>query len=295
MNIISSSTTHNSSPTLSHHTVIKQALKVASLISFTAVSQSALAGAWTTAEGSGYNKLAVSGYEATNFYGESEGFGEFKGDNYSLYAEHGLRDDLTFFGTLLYQNLEQSNSEGLKTDNTGFSDLELGIRKRLIDGPTVVSTSFLVKLPYLYDEDDELPLGNGQNDYEARILVGRSLYPYGYIGIEAAYRIRTEDPSDEYRYLLEYGISAGDNLYLRTKLDGTESAKNGEKISGGGINLSATNEYNLGKFEFTVGWAFDKSNGAKSKWGLEATYNQDVYGDNALNGGGYQVGLTREY
>lgn len=296
MSIILTSITHNNNlPTPSHNAALKQILKAASLISFAAISQSALAGAWTAAEGGGYNKLAVSGYEATDFYGDSEGFDEFKGDNYSLYFEHGIRDDITLFGTLLYQDLEQTSSAGLTTNNDGFSDIEVGLRKRLIDGPTIVSTSFLVKVPYLYDKNDELPLGNGQTDYEARILVGRSLYPFGYIGLEAGYRVRTEDPSDEYRYLLEYGISAGDNLYFRTKLDGTESAKNGERISTDGINLSATNEFNLGKFEFTVGWAFDKSNGAKNKWGLEATYNQDIYGDNALNGGGYQVGLTREY
>lgn len=274
---------------------IKQAIKIASLLSITAVSQSALAGAWTAAEGSGYNKLAVSEYKATNFYGDNEDFKEFKGTNYSLYVEHGLRDDVTFFGTLLYQKLEQENALGVKTDGSGFSDVELGFRKNLINGPTVISTSFLVKLPYLYDEHDELPRGNGQTDYEARILLGRSLYPFGYIGAEAAYRVRTEDPSDEYRYLVEYGISAGDNLYFRAKLDGTESAKNGKSITNGETNLSATNEYDLGKFEFTVGWSFDKKNGAKSKWGLEATYNEDVYGNNALNGGGYQIGLTREY
>ena len=63
--------------------------------------------------------------------------------------------------------------------------------------------------------------------------------PYGYIGAEAGYRFRSEDPSDEYRYLLEYGISAGDNLYFRTKLDGTESAGNGKQQSGGAdSNLS---------------------------------------------------------
>ncbi|MEH6447746.1 MAG: hypothetical protein V7765_03710 [Oleispira sp.] len=277
------------------NSAFKQAMKVASLLSLTAISQSAFSGAWTAAEGAGYNKFAVSSYEATDFYGESEGFNEFKGTNYSLYAEHGLRDDVTLFGTLLYQSLKQTDAAGIKTDGSGLSDVEIGLRKRLINGPTVVSTSFLVKLPYLYDKHDELPLGNGQTDYEARILLGRSLYPYGYIGAEAAYRVRTEDPSDEYRYLIEYGISADDNLYFRAKLDGTESAKNGKSITSGDTNLSATNEYDLGKFEFTVGWSFDKKNGAKSKWGLEATYNEDVYGNNALNGGGYQLGLTREY
>jgi len=277
------------------NTAIKQVFKVASLLSLAAISQSSFAGAWTAAEGAGYNKLAVSSYEASDFYGDSEGFNEFKGTNYSLYAEHGLRDDLTFFGTLLYQNLEQTDAAGIKTDGSGFSDVELGLRRRIVEGPTVVSASLLVKLPHLYDENDELPRGNGQTDYEARILLGRSLYPYGYIGAEAAYRIRTEDPSDEYRYLIEYGISAGDNLYFRAKLDGTESAKNGKSIANDETNLSATNEYDLGKFEFTVGWSFDKKNDAKSKWGLEATYNEDVYGNNALNGGGYQLGLTREY
>ena len=123
MSIISTSPSHNNNlPKPSHNAAMKQVLKVASLISFAAISQSALAGAWTAAEGGGYNKLAVSGYEATDFYGDSEGFDEFKGDNYSLYFEHGVRDDITLFGTFLYQDLEQTNSAGLTTTNDGFSD-----------------------------------------------------------------------------------------------------------------------------------------------------------------------------
>lgn len=269
--------------------------KLAAGIALIAAAQTASAGAWTAAKGTGYNKFAYSSYEATDFYGDNEDFNKFQSQSISVYAEHGLEDDVTLIGNFLYQDLEQTNSAGEKTDSTGFSDVELGFRKRLIDGPTVVSTSFLVKLPYLYDKRDDLPRGNGQTDYEVKIALGRSLYPYGYVGLEAGYRLRTEDPSDEYRYLLEYGISAGDNLYFRTKLDGIESAKNGKDISRGDNNLSATNEFDLGKFEFTVGWAFDKKPGAKSKWGIEATYNDDAYGDNALNGGGFQIGLTREY
>lgn len=274
--------------------VVNRTAKLLGVLCLSASAQTALAGAWTAAEGTGYNKLAYSDYQATDFFGPNDNFDEFKGRNISFYAEHGIRDDVTLIANILYQDLEQTDAAGNKTDGSGFSDVELGFRKRLIDGPTVVSASFLVKLPYLYDEDDELPRGNGQTDYEARLSLGRSLYPYGYVGVEAGYRLRDEDPSDEYRYLVEYGISFGNNLYFRTKLDGTESVNNGETISDGS-NLSATNEFDLGKFEFTVGWAFDKRPGSDSKWGIEATYNDDVYGDNTLNGGGFQIGLTREY
>ena len=57
---------------------------------------------------SGYNKYAVSDYRATDFYGDNENFDEFQGNNYSIYAEHGVRDDVAFFGTLLFQDIEQT-------------------------------------------------------------------------------------------------------------------------------------------------------------------------------------------
>jgi len=129
------------------------------------------------------------------------------------------------------------------------------------------------------------------------MLLGKSLNNYGYFGAELGYRLRTDEPSDEIRYLLEYGISASDNLYFRTKLDGIHSVENADKLttsaSNSSLNLSATPEYDLGKLELTAGWQFGKpQSDSQVRWGVEFTYNQDLYGSNTLKGDGMQVGIT---
>lgn len=263
-------------------------------VSLTLFSTHVLAGAWVPAVGSGYAKLAYADYEATDFFGQNDNFGSFEGNNTSFYFEAGIAKELAIFTNFIHQDIRQTDANGVVQDASGLGDVEIGLRVPISEGKNVVSFAITTKLPFLYDEDDTLPLGNGQIDNELRILYGRSLHPYGYIGVEGAYRIRNGAPSDEYRYLLEYGYSPTKNLYLRAKLDGIESAGNGEASNAVG-NLSVTPEFDLGKLEFTIGWTFDAIGNDKGRWGVELTYNQDLYGQNALDGDGLQFGLTRAY
>lgn len=259
-------------------------------------SSLANAGAWVPKQGDGYNKLAYAYYEADKFRGDNDNFSEFIGENTSFYGEYGLGNNFAVYGQLLYQSLEQTDANNVKQTNDGFGDAEIGIRYQWQADPFVLSTSFLAKLPYLYDEDEDLALGNGQEDYELRVLLGKSLNQYGYLGAEFGYRYRSSAPSDEYRYLIEYGFSVNENLYLRTKLDGVLSVENADSDSGSSdntANLSVVPEFDSGKWELTAGWTFDSS--SKNKWGLELTYTKDIYGKNTLEGDSIQLGLTRVF
>ncbi|MBO9490350.1 hypothetical protein J7384_08255 [Endozoicomonas sp. G2_1] len=256
-------------------------------------SNLANAGAWVAGKGEGYNKFAYAYYEADEFRGENDNFSEFIGENTSFYGEYGLGNNFAIYGQLLYQSLEQTDANGLVQTNNGLGDAEIGIRYQWQAEPFVLSTSFLAKLPYLYDEDEPLALGNGQEDYELRVLLGKSLNQYGYVGAEFGYRLRTDAPSDEYRYLLEYGFNVNKNLYLRTKLDGVLSAENADDVDNTNANLSVVPEFDSGKWELTAGWTFDSS--SKNKWGLELTYTKDIYGKNTLDGDSIQLGLTRVF
>ncbi|WP_086932814.1 hypothetical protein [Agarilytica rhodophyticola] len=279
----------------SFRTLVKLATPVTGVLLYT-LSQAAWSGAWVPQKGDGYAKIGYADYSADDFFGNNDDLGEFNGVNISYYGEQGLGNNIGIFGSLLYQDLEQIDSSGNLTESSGFGDTELGIRYQWQASPFVFSTSFTVKLPFLYDEDDELPRGNGQEDYELRFLIGRSLNQYGYFGIEAGYRLRVDEPSDEYRYLIEYGFNVNDNLYLRTKIDAIESAGNADTASTGtNTNLSITPEFDLGRLELTAGWNFGEANTSNGRWGIEFTYNKDLYGDNALKGDGFQIGLTRAY
>jgi len=249
------------------------------------------AGAWVGAEGTGYAKLGFATYSANDYLGTNSTFVDFESKSASLYAEYGLGNQFALYGSILNQSYDQEDTASGKTSASGFGDTEIGIRYQWQANPFVVSTSFLVKTPFLYDADDGL--GNDQTDYEAKMLIGKSLNEYGYFGVEFGYRLRTDDPSDEYRYLIEYGFDITNHLYFRTKLDGILSANNATDMVNNG-NLSNPLEFDSGKLELTTGWNFDNSSALKG-YGVELTYTREIYGDHILQGNRFELGFTKVF
>ncbi|MEO0423596.1 MAG: autotransporter outer membrane beta-barrel domain-containing protein [Pseudomonadota bacterium] len=244
------------------------------------------AGAWTLPKGEGYNKIAFNYFEATDTFGPgAEGFERFSDLTLNYYAEYGLHDKLTLIGQLPVRWSENETVTG-STDNFGIGDVDLGLRYNLVNSDWVVSTQLLYKLPFLYNEDAALPLGNGQSDLEGRIQIGKSLHPFGYFGVEAAYRYRADDPSDEFRYLVEYGFDASDNVYLRAKLDVIEALQstNVEFVDGGNPNFP--NAFDLGRVEASIGYKVN------DRHSVEFTYTNSIFGDNILDGDTFQVGYV---
>lgn len=262
-------------------------------LSINLASVNASAGAWVAAKGSGYIKVGYADYHSNTYRGNNPSFKNFDGQNTSLYAEHGLGNDFALYGSLLYQTYDQEDTLTGKSSASGFSDTEIGIRYQWQADPFVLSTSFLVKTPFLYDEEDGL--GNAQEDYEVKVLLGKGLDEYGYVGAEFGYRLRSGAPSDEYRYLIEYGFNINKNIYFRTKLDGILSAENSnvtDDISAG--NLSNPLEFDSGKVELTTGWNFNNNSSLKGL-GLELTYTREIYGKSILQGNSIQLGITKVY
>ena len=251
------------------------------------------AGPWVPEVGSGYHKIGFNSFRATENFGGDEDFEEFTSRSVTYYGEVGLAEDLALFASIPFQDLEQI-FDGNRTSDSGIGDVELGFRYNWIDSPVLFSTAFTFKLPYFYDDNSELPLGNGQEDYELKLLFGNSLGKFGYWGAEAGYRLRTDFPSDEYRYVLEYGINLSDNLYFRSKLDGIKSVGNAsDQSSNDAVNLARTSEFDLGKLELATGWNFGSS--GEGNWGLEFAWTKDLYGSNILEGENFQLGLIYQH
>lgn len=260
---------------------------------FAASASVAFAGAWTAKDGAFYDKAAF------NFYSSQKNFdssadrkdtpnnGKFTDYNLSNYLEYGLTNDLTLINSLAYKWLENEDNN-TRSKGYGLGDIDLGLRYKLLDSDKIgiVSSQLLVKIPGPYDTDDALPLGNGQFDTELRLLYGRSLYPLipGYGNVELGYRWRAEDPSDEIRYLIEFGVDLSKVVYTRAKLDGTFSVDNGQKIDTSG-NPTTTNNFDLGKLDLTVGYK------AAPSWGVEASYVPSIYGQNTSAGSTYTLAV----
>ena len=256
----------------------------------------ASAGAWTAEEGAVYLKGAVNYFETSNRFGPENGFENFQNTNFNVYLEYGIKDNLTFFTTGSFSDLE-NRSNGVETSGSGIGDIDVGLRYRLINGPVIVSVQGLFKAPYLYSDDSELPLGNGQEDFEGKLLVGKSFGKLGYGGLEVGYRVRTDAPVDEFRYLVEYGIDVTDKTYLRTKLDGIHAAGSSDVDLGLNSPLTAETalnpqlplEFDLGRVEYTAGYKLSDTIAA------EITGTTAIYGDNTLKGTNIQVALVSSF
>lgn len=119
-------------------------------------SLSSSAGAWVGAKGDGYVKLGFATYEANSYHGNNPTFIDFESTSTSLYAEYGLGNKFALFGSLLNQSYDQRDTVEGTSSASGFGDTEIGIRYQWQANPFVLSTSFLVKTPFLYDADDGL-------------------------------------------------------------------------------------------------------------------------------------------
>ena len=270
-------------------TILRQA--AAALLAIAASAGASHAGAWTAKQNAYYDKLAFNYYYANDSFtdsgrrGNTPNGGRFSDYNISNYLEFGLTDSLTLVNSLDYKWLENEDNSAI-TRGHGLGDVDLGLRYKLLDSDRagIVSTQLLVKIPGPYQQDDPLPLGNGQYDTELKLLYGRSLYPLipGYGNLELGYRWRFQDPSDEIRYLVEFGVDLSRDFYTRAKLDGTLSMDNGRKRDASG-NPTATNNFDLGKLDLTVGYK------ASPRWGVELSYVPAIYGQNTAAGATYTV------
>lgn len=266
-----------------------KALALFSIVTF--IPTTANAGAWTAKKGDTYLKGAVNYFETSSRFGDQlPNFENFQDINFNVYLEHGLQDNLTFFATSSFKDIEQT-SAGETVSNSGIGDVDVGLRYNLTNEPAVISIQGLAKLPFLYSETADLPLGNGQVDLEGKVLVGKSFGSAGYVGLEAGYRYRAEDPVDEFRYLIEYGVDLSEETYFRTKLDGIVGLG-----SAGDVPLNATTanaslpiDFDLGKIEYTLGYKF------KQGLAAEVTGTTNVYGDNTLKGTNVQFAIVSQF
>ncbi len=251
------------------------------------------AGAWTAKKNTFYEKFAFNYYYADESFDQSgnrqttPNHGKFTDYDVTNYFEYGLLDNLTFINSLTYKWLYNDTDQSF-TKGYGLGDVDLGLRYKILDSDRfgIVSTQLLVKVPGTYNSKDPLPLGNDQVDTEIRFLYGRSLYPWlpAYANLEFGYRWRDGDPSDEIRYLIEFGADFTKELYGRVKLDGTLSLDNGNHVDPNG-NPTTTNNFDLGKLDVALGYKITPA------WGVELGYRRDIYGQNTAAGDNYSLAL----
>lgn len=251
----------------------------------------AMAGPWTLKQGKTYNKPAVNYFTGDSLFStRQEGFESFEDLNFTFYNETGITDDISFIVSIPIKEITRTdrNAAGIASARrtSGVGDIDLGLRYNLSKGPIVVAVQGIVKLPYAYSTNNPLPLGNGQEDFEGRLQLGRSFGKAGYVVAEAGYRYRVGAPADEFRYLIEYGADLGKSTYVRTKLDGLLSIRNDTPQVALNGNPTLPLAFDLAKLELTAGRRLS------NKIAVEFTATPNVYGDNTLTGTNFQLALV---
>jgi len=106
------------------------------------------------------------------------------------------------------------------------------------------------------------------------------------MNLEAGYRWRVEEPSDEFRYLVEIGSDLGKLFYARAKLDAIVSMDNADAGMDKSGNPTNTLEYDLAKLDVTVGYRMTKT------LGLELEYTPALWGENTAKGETWTLAIS---
>jgi len=249
------------------------------------------AGAWSQAKGHYYAKGSAILYRADEVFDEmgkrrvlGMDHDRFESAQGFFYLEYGLRERLTLLTQISGGQL-QAQSDLLRRETAGIGDLELGLKYQVVERPVVVSPMLSLKLPTGYHSTYDPPLGTGEVDLEARLLLGRSLFPLPlYLGAEAGYRRRGGMFSDQLAYGVEAGGSRG-RVFAKVYVEGRET-RSGSRESSGEVGAFRVSEGDFAKAGMNLAL-----NLAGSLW-ADLLVEEVFAGDNTGAGRSWGLGLA---
>jgi hypothetical protein len=201
-------------------------------------SEPARAGAWLQQPAGWYANTTMLLFLSQEFYdlqgrrqplgssGEFEDFGVY------FYLEYGLTNTLTFLASAPYKRLTY-RSTTVFNRSSGVGDLYFGVKYGLATQPYVLSVQFGLKLAPGYEATPERlmgapPLGDGQTDFDLRLLAGQSILSYrAYYSLDLGYRARAGAPVDEVLYSIEFGYNLSRPLLGMFKFYGVRALAEG--------------------------------------------------------------------
>ncbi len=203
------------------------------------------AGAWALPQGRFWGKVTYFQQATDEWYISAKQFNgvwfdagtrrpyNFEGsyESKAVFIEgfYGVTDRLDVGAQIPYfdQTFQDATRSEPPTDS-GFSDLRMMAKFRLLERPLVLTLKGAVKFPTgdFVNEDGLIPVGEGQWDFDFGVQAGRSFWPLpAYVAVEYAYRIRREneeilrDPGEETLINGEVGYNLTPKLMLATKVE----------------------------------------------------------------------------
>jgi len=255
-----------------------------------AAVQMAWAGAWTREEGETYSKISFLSVDSDQTFGP-KGNNKLDGPDYdestlAVYSEYGFSPNWTGIVSFSHKTVESSTT-GARGSESGLADAWFLLKRRLLVSPVVLSAQVGAKIPLGYDREHLPPLGDGQEDYEFRLLAGRSIgILSGYANAELGYRRRSGDLSDELPFVLEAGIFPIRRLLVKGLVEGVSNLGN-DRASDLGVTLGP----NIFEEEYTKAGAalivfLDRG------FSVEVSYDSVIAGGNTSLSNTLGIGLS---
>lgn len=249
--------------------------------------------AWSQQKGHYYAKLSGLVFTADELFdGNGDRHASLANETFGsrqafLYVEYGVRDRLTLIGSTSAGRLKSEIGQ-TSVSTTALSDLDIGFKYQLTNGPIVVAPYFKAKLPTGYDESAVPAVGTGDIDFEGRLLVSSSFYPVPvYVGAEIGMRIRSGRFSNQVPYVLEIGATPSPKMFVKVVLDGVNT------LIGSGGNTGAMNSMSMqvSEGDFTKVGLNAAFKVVGNVW-VDLTYDTIIRGKNVGAGRAVGVGLS---
>lgn len=243
------------------------------------------AGAWAQSKGHYYTKLTLIYSKADGLYGTNFP-AEFNDYSLYFYGEYGLLDRTTVILSLpsIKRSINEANS--VRGTTTGFlaGDFELQAKHQFLSSPVVASVLIGTKIPAVYRVEDFPPLGNGETDFDAKLLLGASLYPIpAYLTGDIGYRLRGGDFIDEINFNFEAGYTFFEKYLIRFAATGIRSTQDSQ----GESNLLG---FPLAQEQYRLGGGIICK--LSSNFEFDITYLNTIDGDNIPKANEVFIGIV---
>lgn len=160
--------------------------------------------------------LLTSGDRYFDRRGRLRSRGDYRKYDLQAFAEYGLRDGFTVFGSTALQKIRAEDGTTYRRKGLGRS--EIGARARLwTDGAWIVSVQGSAVIAGAKKSDDLAVIGETDDQADGRVLVARSFELFNrpaFVDVAAGYRFRSGDPADEIRLDATFGIRPTGRLLL---------------------------------------------------------------------------------
>jgi hypothetical protein len=245
----------------------------------------ATAGAWTQPQGSTLFIGTATFTDANE--GLRDGFKTRSLPDYrkletALLIEHGVTDWLTAIATPTLRWTRVGSPASDSFFGLGYTDL--GARVRLWrDDSSVLSVQAVGRIPGAADDSAPAEIGNTDPELDLRVLFGRGFSAGGrpaFVNVEGAYRLRAEEPPNEFRADLTFGIQPAERWLLLAQ---------SFTVVSDGAGQRPFDDYWYTKAQFSA--VHELWPGLSLQVGVVTTYA----GHNALRETGALIGIWRQF